>query len=564
MHDLDEEELLAKMDLYEKRLAHNFDDIFVPQLHLHGLGAQNLFFQAVYIHPQITKSISAVNKLAVDVFEREGNGCGYEGDYMPHLSMVYGDLDPVAKAKVMEGLAPQVIGKAFNFGSLQLWKTEGLHTEWKCIRTVALPLPYLNKTLPRSAIASIGAGRRLYRSSSTEFRDFNNKILQDNSMTRIDIMQWATARKALIAAHMAGMKQLRGSKGYEEECAGLAAAKVIEKETKENYEEKQKQKQKEKEGKEMEEGEEEEDKDKEGEKEESLNPLLPPSPPRAATSASTNSTLTRTESWNLGEGEVRKKSGRADERTRGAASVSQSFSLFCPSFFFSFPVCFPLVSLFPISLLAPFLISHRSSFLLLFWNFLTPSPPLPSQDVSSDSSSIESFSSSSSDSPSHDETDDFAVNNEVVGIEIERRASALKRWQTVRRFSSVRQISMKSAVIMHGRVLKPLRMRTKTSDILNVIEQKVKECVLLGGDDPKQAHPILDIIAGYDFEKGIAAAGMSWGVIGHAVKHHRTGRHKRRSSTGMIGRNGWAVEEDEVCAVAEADKAAVALKAAEK
>jgi len=42
------------------------------------------------------------------------------------------------------------------------------------------------------------------------------KEFQNGTMTRSDIMQWATARKALINAHRAGMRQLRGAREYEE------------------------------------------------------------------------------------------------------------------------------------------------------------------------------------------------------------------------------------------------------------------------------------------------------------------------------------------------------------
>jgi hypothetical protein len=129
------------MDMLEKRLSHNFDDIFTPHLALNGLGARDLFFQCVYAHPVLTKSITGVNKVACEVFEREGNGCGYDSAYMPHLSLIYGDLDCDTKAKAMADLSIDVVGKKFHFGNLQLWKTEGLHTEWKCVRSLELPLP---------------------------------------------------------------------------------------------------------------------------------------------------------------------------------------------------------------------------------------------------------------------------------------------------------------------------------------------------------------------------------------------------------------------------------------
>jgi hypothetical protein len=150
----------------------------------------------------MTDSIAAVNRLACDVFEREGNGCGYEGAYMPHMSLIYGDLDKETKEKAMEEVAKKVIGKAFNFGSLQLWSTEGLHTEWKCVKTVTLPLPYQ---------VSFGGAK----ADAEELRASENlKEYQNGTMTRADIMQWATARKALISAHRAGMKQLRGAREY--------------------------------------------------------------------------------------------------------------------------------------------------------------------------------------------------------------------------------------------------------------------------------------------------------------------------------------------------------------
>ena len=69
MTDQTEEWLVDKMEQLESRLKHNFDDIFVPTLSLHGLGARDLFFQCVYAHPVITKSIIEVNKIACEVFE---------------------------------------------------------------------------------------------------------------------------------------------------------------------------------------------------------------------------------------------------------------------------------------------------------------------------------------------------------------------------------------------------------------------------------------------------------------------------------------------------------------
>jgi len=213
IHNIDQEQLLHLMDMFEKRLHHNFDNIFVPCLALKDIDCKPLFFQSVFCHPDVSPSIIAINKLACDVFDRTGNGCGYPGAYMPHLSVVYGDLTSAQKeATISTILSPSLIEKKFNFGSLQLWKTEGLHTEWSCVKKVPLPLPYFNNSLPRHTFQ---VRSRIKRSMSFDFRENHDMNFQSCTMTRSDIMQWAIARRALIAAHKAGMKQLRGERDYE-------------------------------------------------------------------------------------------------------------------------------------------------------------------------------------------------------------------------------------------------------------------------------------------------------------------------------------------------------------
>jgi hypothetical protein len=418
MHDLKLPELLKRMEMFEKRLGHNFDDIFVPTMHLHAFGARDLFFQCVYAHPVITKSISAINTLAVDVFDREGNGCGYEGAYMPHLSVVYGDVGVDVKATAMSHMAPKIIGKSFNFGSLQLWRTEGLHTEWKCMRTVTLPLPYENKTLPRSVKEEAQRGsKRLFRSQSTELRESSERVFQDGTMTRREIMQWATARKALIAAHMAGMKQLRGARKYEieQKLSGIKSNASI-------------------------------------------------------TSKIAESTRKLTIADAAANG---RKHTVSTESSGSWAMDGEQLSL----------------------------------------------------------------------ATEEDDTDGEHA--------AERRdsVSALEE-HGEKQFFVARQISMNVHNEGHGLVLKQLRMRTKSAEINKVIQKKIKECTEISGEDEDHAHPILTVIANYDFDSGIASAGMSWGIIGHAVKHTLAGddgEHgvlTRRSSTGMIGKYGWAAADE--------------------
>ena len=78
----------------------------------------------------------------------------------------------------------------------------------------------------------------------------------------------------------------------------------------------------------------------------------------------------------------------------------------------------------------------------------------------------------------------------------------------------------------HGVLLKGLRLKNKSTEINKVIQDSIRKSIELGGEDPNAAHPIIDIIANYNFESGIASAGMAWGSISHAVKKLRVARRE--------------------------------------
>ena len=63
-------------------------------------------------------------------------------------------------------------------------------------------------------------------------------------------------------------------------------------------------------------------------------------------------------------------------------------------------------------------------------------------------------------------------------------------------------------------------MRNKRGEIQGVIVESIEESKKKdGSDDPHHTHPAIEIMANYDFSAGVAKAGMSWGVVGHAIKH---------------------------------------------
>ncbi|GMI19341.1 hypothetical protein TeGR_g5790 [Tetraparma gracilis] len=180
MNDAPLGELLEKMDAFERRMKHNFDDLYVPEMDISGLGGRDLFFQSVYAVPAMTPTLATVNRTAVSVFGREGNGCGYDAAWMPHLSLVYGDLGVADKARVMSDLAVSLVGHSFSFGSLQLWSTEGLHEDWRPVRVVDLPLERMHADEPGE-----GLGDRERQ------------------------LRWASERKAILRADPRKAKPLR-------------------------------------------------------------------------------------------------------------------------------------------------------------------------------------------------------------------------------------------------------------------------------------------------------------------------------------------------------------------
>ena len=104
--------------------------------------AGKLFYQCVYVLCEDDESLSAAHQLARDAYGSAGSA---GATFMPHASVIYGDLDEAERAaraaRVADELAPLLGGgeAAFTPTALALWRTRAGHTtEWSEVAEVPL------------------------------------------------------------------------------------------------------------------------------------------------------------------------------------------------------------------------------------------------------------------------------------------------------------------------------------------------------------------------------------------------------------------------------------------
>lgn len=85
---------------------------------------EDFYFRALYLRAEKTEEVAEANQKAREIFD-----IGEQGDYMPHLSFMYGDFPESQKQKII-----QEIGNNFPIGfevaSIDLFKTEGEVSAW--------------------------------------------------------------------------------------------------------------------------------------------------------------------------------------------------------------------------------------------------------------------------------------------------------------------------------------------------------------------------------------------------------------------------------------------------
>ena len=114
----------------------------LPRCRAKSVQAGRLYYQCVYVLCEDDQALTAAHQLARDVFSSAGSA---GPTFMPHASVVYGDLDEAEKAaraaSVADELAPLLASGEASFTptALALWRTRAGHTtEWTEVAEVPL------------------------------------------------------------------------------------------------------------------------------------------------------------------------------------------------------------------------------------------------------------------------------------------------------------------------------------------------------------------------------------------------------------------------------------------
>lgn len=92
---------------------------------LSKFGTEDFYFRTLYLKARKSGILQLLNERANLVFKRP-----IDSGYMPHLSLLYGDLTEGEKQQIIDGLNLKLPDE-FVVGSLHLWQTEGEVKDWK-------------------------------------------------------------------------------------------------------------------------------------------------------------------------------------------------------------------------------------------------------------------------------------------------------------------------------------------------------------------------------------------------------------------------------------------------
>jgi 2'-5' RNA ligase len=100
-------------------------------IELGEIGCLDEYFRCLFVTVVANPSVLRVRQAACRVFARQN------APYMPHLSLVYGNLPVEIKRRVVAGLS-SLSGQAFQVRRLTLHRVSGPVRQWKCIKAFDL------------------------------------------------------------------------------------------------------------------------------------------------------------------------------------------------------------------------------------------------------------------------------------------------------------------------------------------------------------------------------------------------------------------------------------------
>lgn len=120
-----EHELLSRMELLPTTTFSVFMD--------DQLEVSDAFYKALYLKCLASKALIELRTFACKVFGVAAT------PYEPHLSLLYGDVLPIVKDNIKEGLKREhTFPLTVPIVTMSLWHAKGTADMWKCVHTIPL------------------------------------------------------------------------------------------------------------------------------------------------------------------------------------------------------------------------------------------------------------------------------------------------------------------------------------------------------------------------------------------------------------------------------------------
>ena len=120
--------LTSVVDFPEEEVCHRAQELASHSqpfiLTMDGLDSGNSFFQSFYIRLERSVEVIDLHQRALGSF-----GMTEEGDYVPHLSLLYGNF-PTEVKSILESTVTLPTQREFLAKSLQVYKTQGTADTW--------------------------------------------------------------------------------------------------------------------------------------------------------------------------------------------------------------------------------------------------------------------------------------------------------------------------------------------------------------------------------------------------------------------------------------------------
>jgi 2'-5' RNA ligase len=129
--------LLAGLNGSEEEVVQQTKDLAAKlqpiQTSVEELASKNLYFQSVFALLRKDPALLEMHKTATEHFQLPYK----EGEYMPHVSLFYGDAADDTRAQIRSELQ-HMIGTSLSFDAIEVWSTAGAAGEWRLCATVLL------------------------------------------------------------------------------------------------------------------------------------------------------------------------------------------------------------------------------------------------------------------------------------------------------------------------------------------------------------------------------------------------------------------------------------------